>query len=295
MSVFRARDRIQVKTPEQIELMRVAGLVVAGALDLLRARITPGVTTGELDALAETYIRDQGGVPSFLGYPYSGDNDFPATICASVNDEIVHGIPGARVVQDGDLVSIDCGAIVDGWHGDAAFTVAVGTVPAEHAQLLEATEEALWHGLAAAGVGARLSDISHAVEAVLRSRGTFGIIEEYVGHGIGTEMHMDPQVPNFGPPGRGPRLQAGMALAVEPMATLGKRYTRVLDDDWTVVTADGSRAAHFEHTVAITPDGPWVLTAPDGGAARLAGLGVASPAAARARVAPGFPAPPAVP
>jgi methionyl aminopeptidase len=293
--VFRARDRIEVKTPDQIELMRAAGLVVAGALDLVREHLVAGVTTATLDELAETYIRDHGGVPSFLGYPYSGENDFPGTICASVNDEIVHGIPGPRVIQDADLVSIDCGAIVAGWHGDAAFTAAVGPVPEDQQELLKATEAALWQGLAAARVGARLSDISHAVELVLRGGGRFGIVEEYVGHGIGTQMHMDPQVPNFGPPGRGPRLVAGMALAVEPMATLGRRYTRVLDDDWTVVTADGSRAAHFEHTVAVTDQGPWVLTAVDGGARRFADLGVAGAATAAGAAGPGFPGPPGVP
>ncbi len=271
--MFRPRDRIQVKTPEQIELMRAAGLVVAGALAVVRAALEPGVTTGRLDALAAEYIRDAGAVPSFLGYPYTGHNDFPATICASVNDEIVHGIPGDRVLAEGDLVSIDCGAILAGWHGDAAFTAAVGEVTPAEADLLRVTEQALWHGLAAARAGGRLSDISHAVETALRSEATYGIVQEYVGHGIGTEMHMDPQVPNYGPPGRGPRLIPGMALAVEPMANLGERYTRVLDDDWTVVTADGSRSAHFEHTVAVTDDGPWVLTALDGGAERLAALG----------------------
>ncbi len=293
--MFRARDRVEVKTPEQIELMRAAGLVVAGALDVVRQSLAPGVTTAQLDALAEAYIRDHDGTPSFLGYPYSGENDFPGTICASVNDEIVHGIPGPRVVEEGDLVSIDCGAIVAGWHGDAAFTAAVGTVPEDQVRLLATTEDALWHGLAAARVGARLSDISHAVELVLRAGGRFGIVEEYVGHGIGTQMHMDPQVPNFGPPGRGPRLVAGMALAVEPMATLGKRYTRILDDDWTVVTADGTRAAHFEHTVAVTDEGPWVLTAADGGAERFGELGVRGAEPARGAARPGFPAPPAVP
>jgi methionyl aminopeptidase len=291
--VFRPKDRIQVKTPEQVELMRTAGLVVGGALELLRVHLQPGVTTGQLDALAEAYIRDHGGVPSFLDYPYTGENDFPATICASVNDEVVHGIPGPRVLHEGDLVSIDCGAIVAGWHGDAAFTAALGEVPADQVELLAATEDALWAGLAAAQVGGRLSDISHAVEEALRARGRLGIVEEYVGHGIGTEMHMDPQVPNVGAPGRGPRLVAGMALAVEPMATLGRRQTRLLDDHWTVVTADGSRAAHFEHTVALSEAGPWVLTALDGGAARLAALGVATPAAAGSTA--GFPAPPAVP
>jgi methionyl aminopeptidase len=278
--MFRTRDRIQVKTPEQIQLMRAAGLVVGGALELVASAAVPGVTTGALDAMAEEYIRDHGAVPSFLGYPYSGHNDFPATLCVSVDDEVVHGIPGDRVLLDGEVVSIDCGAILDGWHGDAAVTVAVGTITPEEAALVRATEDALWRGLAAARVGGRLTDISHAVETSLRAAGPYGIVQEYVGHGIGTEMHMDPQVPNYGAAGRGPALVAGMALAVEPMATLGRRQTKVLDDEWTVVTADGSRAAHFEHTVALTDDGPWVLTALDGGAARFAAMGVRTPARA---------------
>jgi methionyl aminopeptidase len=287
--MFRSRDRIEVKSPDQILLMRQAGLVVGGALALVSEAAVPGVTTRALDTLAEEYIRDHGAIPSFLDYPYSGHNDFPATLCLSVNDEIVHGIPGDRVVAEGDLVSIDCGAILEGWHGDAAVTVGVGTLAPADLALIEATDDALWAGLAEARVGGRLSDISHAVETSLRAAGPYGIVQEYVGHGIGTQMHMDPQVPNYGPPGRGPELVAGMALAVEPMATLGRRHTRLLDDDWTVVTADGSRAAHFEHTVALTVDGPWVLTALDGGAARFAALGVAGghrPA--------GFPAPPHV-
>ena len=280
--MFSRRDRVQIKTPEQIKLMRAAGLVVGQTLDLLRAAVEPGSTTHDLDVLAEEYIRSCGATPSFKGY-----NGFPATICVSVNDEIVHGIPGDRVIEAGDLVSIDCGAIVQGWHGDAALTVAVGQVPLEQDELLRVTEDALWRGLAAARVGGRLTDICHAVESTIRAAGPYGLIEEYVGHGIGTEMHMDPQVPNYGTPGRGPELVTGMALAVEPMVTLGRRHTRVLADDWTVVTADGSRAAHFEHTVALTELGPWVLTALDGGAERFAALGVATPA--------GFPAPPAVP
>jgi methionyl aminopeptidase len=279
--VFHGRERIQVKTPEQIELMRAAGLVVGGALALLRETVAPGLTTRDLDVVAEDYIRGRGAVPSFKGY-----HGFPATICVSVNDEIVHGIPGDRVVQAGDLVSIDCGAIVEGWHGDAAVTVPVGEVSEEESELVRVTEDALWRGLAAAQVGGRLSDVSHAVEASIRAAGRYGIVEEYVGHGIGTEMHMDPQVPNYGVPGKGARLAAGMALAVEPMVNLGERFTRVLDDEWTVVTADGRRSAHFEHTVALTEHGPWVLTALDGGAERFAALGVRTPA--------GFPAPPTV-
>ena len=280
--MFNRRERLQIKTPAQLELMRTAGLVVGQALHMLSQALVPGCTTAELDAAAEDFIRGQGATPSFKGY-----HGFPATICVSVNDEIVHGIPGGRVIHAGDLVSIDCGAIVAGWHGDAAVTVAVGAVTDEQAELVKVTEDALWQGLAAARVGGRLTDISHAVESTVRAAGSYGIIEEYVGHGIGTEMHMDPQVPNYGSAGRGPELVAGMALAVEPMVTLGRRHTKVLADEWTVVTADGSRAAHFEHTVAVTAQGPWVLTALDGGAERFAALGVATPA--------GFPAHPDVP
>jgi methionyl aminopeptidase len=259
--------KIQIKTPEQVKLMREAGLVVARTLRAVAAAAGPGVTTAELDALAAREIGAAGAVPSFKGY-----HGYPATICCSVNDQIVHGIPDqGRRLRDGDIISIDCGAIVDGWHGDAAVTVGVGDISAEDAALLQACEAALWHGLAQARDGRRLGDISHAVEAsVLRSGpgngyGGYGVVEEYTGHGIGSAMHMDPPVPNYGRPGRGPRLRSGMALAIEPMITRGSPETVLLDDGWTVITADGSRAAHFEHTVAITPDGPWVLTAEDGG------------------------------
>ena len=275
--MFRNRERIQVKTADQIERMRIAGLVVGGALQMMAERIAPGMTTGELDRLAAEYIRDHGAVPSFLGY---GEPPFTGVICTSVNDEIVHGVPGARVIESGDLVSIDCGAIVGGWHGDAAVTLAVGEVSEAEAMLLRVTEDALWAGLSAAQVGGHLSDISHAVERSVTAAGSYGIVQEYVGHGIGTEMHMHPQVPNYGPPGKGPTLVAGMALAIEPMVNLGSRRTRVLPDEWTVATEDGKRSAHFEHTVAVTTDGPWVLTALDGGAARFAALGIASPARA---------------
>jgi len=230
-------------------------------------RLRPGITTAELDALAEDEIRAAGATPSFKGY-----HGYPATICASVNDEIVHGIPSRqRSLRDGDIVSIDCGAIVGGWHGDAAVTVGVGDISAEHARLLQACETALWQGLAQARAGRRLSDISHAVETSVSQSGPYGVVEEYTGHGIGSAMHMDPPVPNYGRPGRGPRLRPGMALAIEPMVMLGRHETVLLDDGWTVVTADGSWAAHFEHTVAITDDGPWVLTAEDGGLDRLGG------------------------
>jgi methionyl aminopeptidase len=264
------RDRgVEIKTPAQILLMRRAGLVVGETLELLRGSVRPGITTGELDAIAEDAIRSAGAVPSFLGY-----HGFPASICASVNDEVVHGIPGSRTLVDGDVISIDCGAVVDGWHGDAAVTVAVGTVSDDVLALMRATEEALWQGIAAARLAGRVSDISHAVESHIRAAGDYGILEDYVGHGIGSQMHQPPNVPNYGRPGRGQKLVQGLALAVEPMVTLGTHETLLLEDDWTVVTADGSRSAHFEHTFTLTSDGAWVLTALDGGQARLAELGV---------------------
>jgi methionyl aminopeptidase len=263
---------LEIKTPEQIDLMRKAGLLVGVTLELLRGAAKPGVTTGELNAIAEDNIRKHGGVPSFLGY---GHPPFPGTICASVNDEVVHGIPGSRELVDGDVISIDCGAIVDGWHGDAAITVAIGEVPPEVTELMRVTEEALWAGIAAARLSGRVGDISRAVESTVRSQGDYGILEDYVGHGIGSQMHMPPNVPNVVRRGeRGPKLVTGLALAVEPMVTLGTQDTDVLDDDWTVVTADGSLAAHFEHTFTLTPHGAWVLTALDGGAERLAALDV---------------------
>jgi methionyl aminopeptidase len=261
---------VEIKTPAQIDLMRRAGLLVGETLELLRDACVPGVTTGELDALAEEHIRSHDGVPSFQGYGYP---PFPATICASVNEEVVHGIPGPRTLVDGDVISIDCGAIVEGWHGDAAITVAIGEVADEVLELMRVTEESLWAGIAAARLGGRVTDISHAVEASIRSHGDYGILEDYVGHGIGSAMHMPPNVPNVGRPGRGPKLVTGLALAVEPMVTLGTQDTEVFDDEWTVVTADGSRAAHFEHTFTLTSNGAWVLTALDGGASRLAALG----------------------
>ena len=263
----RRRDRsFEIKTPAQLALMREAGLVVAAALSATVRAVEPGISTAELDAIAERVIREAGAVPSFKGYL-----GFPATICTSVNDEVVHGIPRPEVrLAVGDLISIDCGAIVGGWHGDSAVTVGVGPVTPALKGLMEACEQALWQGLSRAVAGGRLSDISAAVEATARAGGQYGIVEDYVGHGIGSQMHMDPPVPNYGRPGRGPALVPGMALAVEPMLVLGDPDTRLLDDDWTVVTADGSRAAHFEHTVAITADGPWVLTAADGGVSGLA-------------------------
>jgi methionyl aminopeptidase len=274
---------IEVKTPAQLALMREAGLVVATALRAAAAAVEPGISTAELDAIAEREIRAAGAVPSFLGY-----HGYPATICTSVNEQVVHGIPSrAAVLAAGDLISIDCGAILHGWHGDAALTVSVGPARGDLAGLLDACERALWAGLARARPGARLTDISAAVEAAARAAGPYGIVEDYTGHGIGTRMHMDPPVPNYGRPGRGPVLTEGMALAIEPMLVLGSQETDVLDDGWTVVTTDGTWAAHFEHTVAITADGPWVLTAADGGASRLAlatetSTAATSPAAAGA-------------
>jgi methionyl aminopeptidase len=289
---------IEIKTPGQFAAMREAGLVVAQTLSAVAAAAEPGVTTLELDAVAERVIREAGAKPSFLGY-----HGYPATICTSVNDEIVHGIPSERVrLAEGDVLSIDAGAIVSGWHGDAALTIPIGEISPEAAALIAACERALWHGIAAAVAGSRLTDISHAIESSVlasdaspgerppgtpggagpgeRPPGTprYGIVREYTGHFIGSAMHMDPPVPNYGRPGRGPVLSEGMAMAIEPMLTLGDRHTRLLADDWTVVTADGSIAAHFEHTVAITADGPWVLTAADGGErglADIAGLGEA--------------------
>jgi methionyl aminopeptidase len=257
----RQEPQIQVKTPGQLAQMREAGLVVAHTLDVLANAVEPGISTADLDGIAEREIRAAGATPSFKGY-----HGYPATICTSVNDQIVHGIPspGTRLAA-GDVISIDCGAIVDGWHGDAARTVGVGPIADELAGLLEACERALWRGLAQARPGARLSDISHAVGASAQASGRYGIVREYVGHGIGTQMHMDPPVPNFGRAGRGPVLVEGMALAVEPMLVLGSSRTRLLDDGWTVVSADGGLSAHFEHTVAVTAAGPWVLTAEDGG------------------------------
>jgi methionyl aminopeptidase len=264
---------IEYKTPEQIIKMRAAGLLVARTLAVLRDAVAPGVSTADLDALAEREIRAAGAQPSFLGY-----HGYPASICASVNSQVVHAIPARdQVLRDGDLISLDCGAVLDGWHGDAAITVAVGTVRPELVRLAQVTEDAMWAGIASAGRGAvsgkgRLTDISYAIESSIRAAGRYGIVNGYGGHGIGSAMHQDPDVPNKGRPGHGPRLVPGMALAIEPMVTLGRPRTVELGDGWTVVTADGSVAAHVEHTVAICGDGVWVLTEPDGGRSRLGEL-----------------------
>ena len=264
------REKIEYKTAEQVQVMRRAGLVVAAAHAAVRDAVQAGVTTADLDAVAAEVIREAGATPSFLGY-----HGYPATLCVSVNDEIVHGIPGPRVLEPGDVVSVDCGAIVDGWHGDAAFTIVLPEADPADVALSDATEQAMWAGIAALAKGERVGEVGDAVEDVVAASGTpYGIVQEYVGHGIGSAMHQPPEVLNYRTRERGPRLRAGLCVAVEPMLTRGSRATQVLEDDWTVVTEDGSRAAHWEHTVAIGPDGIWVLTAPDGGAARLAELGV---------------------
>lgn len=254
---LRKEPAIQVKSPEQIDRMYAAGQVVAHTLSALKDAVRPGVTTAELDSIAEREIRAAGAVPSFLGY-----FGYPASICTSVNEQVVHGIPSTeQVLKAGDVISIDCGAILDGWHGDSAVSVGVGEIDPADQALIDACRASMWAGIGQAVAGLRLSDISHAVEESVRGSGDYGLIREYTGHGIGTEMHMDPVVRNYGPPGQGPRLHTGMALAIEPMITRGGRHVFELDDGWTVVASDGSRAAHFEHTVAITPEGPWVLTA----------------------------------
>jgi methionyl aminopeptidase len=267
-------ERIELKTPDQIAVMRRAGLVVARALAAMRDAAAPGVSTGDLDAVAREVLKDEGATSNFLHYDI-GNGPYPAVICASVNEKIVHGIPSdAEKLRDGDLVSVDFGAIVDGWHGDAAITISVGTVSDEMAALSEACRVSLWDGIAKIRSGARLGDVSAAIEASVRRSGKYGIIQGYGGHGIGSAMHMAPHILNYGKAGKGPRLTPGVALAIEPMITAGARGTQELDDGWTVTTVDGSWATHWEHTVAIMEDGPWVLTAEDGGRAELESRGI---------------------
>jgi len=244
------------KTPAQIALMRRAGAVVAEMHEACARASVPGATTADVDRAARAVLERRHARSNFLGY-----HGFPAVACVSPNEVIVHGIPGPRRLEAGDIVSIDCGAIVEGWHADAAITVPVGEVDAESQRLIDVTRAALESAIAATFAGNRLGDIGAAAEHEVASAG-FGVVREYVGHGIGTAMHEEPDVPNYGPAGRGLRLRAGIVLAIEPMVTAGRATTRMLDDGWTVVTADGSRAAHFEHTVAITEDGPEILTVP---------------------------------
>jgi methionyl aminopeptidase len=242
------------KTPQQIAIMRKAGRVVAEMHEACILAAKPGATTADLDAAAREVLERRGARSNFLGY-----HGFPAVACISPNEVIVHGIPGDRVIEDGDIVSIDCGAIVEGWHADAAITIPVGSVDDASLRLLACTKAALDAAIALAAPGAHLGDIGAAVEGVARGGG-YSVVREYVGHGIGTEMHEEPEVPNYGQAGHGLRLREGMVLAIEPMLNIGRRTTRVLPDGWTVVTADGSRSAHFEHSVAVTGDGPEVLT-----------------------------------
>jgi len=244
------------KTTDQVVRMRRAGRVVAEMHEAIRDAIRPGVTTARLDAIARDVLERRGAVSSFLGY-----HGFPAVICASPDDMVVHGIPNDLPLEEGALLSIDCGAIVDGWHGDAAFTAPVGAASAQALRLVEAAEASLSAAIARMVPGNRLSDVGHAVELVAAEAG-FQVVRDYVGHGIGTAMHEDPDVPNFGPPGKGPELVPGVVLAVEPMLTVGSAETVVLDDGWSVVTADGSLAAHVEHTIAVTDHGPEILTLP---------------------------------
>lgn len=269
-------ERIEVKKPRQIQVMRRAGLVTSLCLDAMCAAVRPGITTASLDRLARRLLAEGGATSSFLGYGADwGYPPYPGVACISVNEVVVHGIPDERVLAAGDIVSIDFGAIVDGWHGDAARTVVVGETDEASRELIEVTRQAMWDGIAQIRVGARVGDVSHAVEASIGSHGRrYGIPREYTGHGIGSAMHQPPDVPNLGRARKGPRIVAGMCLCVEPMVTLGSSGVAELDDGWTVVTRDSSRAAHWENTVAVMPDGLWVLTEPDGGRVELEARGV---------------------
>jgi methionyl aminopeptidase len=242
------------KTPREIEIMREAGRIVALTHQELKHHIQPGITTLELDAIAEKFIRKHDALPSFKGY-----NGFTGSVCASVNEELVHGIPGSRVLKEGDVISLDIGAQYNGYHGDSAWTYPVGQIDEETQKLLDVTEKSLYLGLEEAKPGERLSNISHAIQTFVESKG-FSIVREYVGHGIGQDLHEDPQIPHYGPPNKGPRLRPGMVLCVEPMVNAGSRYVKTLSDNWTVVTVDGKMCAHFEHTVAITETGFEILT-----------------------------------
>lgn len=249
------------KSRAEIAAMRRAGRIVAEVLALVESELKPGVSTAHLDRLAEAHIRTSGGISSFKGYPgVNPRRPFPASLCISIDDEIVHGIPGERTIREGQVVSVDAGAIVDGWHGDAARTFYVGEPPAEVRDLIDTTRAAMMAGIAAAVPGNHIEDISAAVEDMAKARG-YGVIRQFVGHGIGTSMHEEPQVPNFRTGRRGRKLEAGLCLAIEPMFTLGDYRAHILDDDWTVSTVDGSLAAHFEHSIAVTDDGPEILTA----------------------------------
>lgn len=241
---------IILKTAAETETIARAAAIVAETLQVLKREVKPGISTNALDKVAEEHIRAKGGLPAFKGY-----RNYPKTLCVSINEQIVHGIPSRRLLKDGDIVGLDLGAIVDGFYGDAAITVAVGGVDEKVMRLVQTTERALYAGIEQAVVGNRLSDISHAVQRCAEEAG-YSVVTEFVGHGIGRNLHEEPQVPNYGKPGQGPRLQLGMVLAIEPMVNVGKPAVKILDDQWTAVTADGSLSAHFEHTVAITQSGP---------------------------------------
>ena len=261
---------IQIKSLDQLKTMRKAGLLVRSTLETVRSNIKAGITTSALDAIAEASIKRGGGTSNFKGY-----HGYPATICVSINDEIVHGIPGDRMIMPGDIVSVDCGAIIDGWHGDAAFSVIVEPIDEVRQKMLDVCEESMWQGIAAGAQGKKLSDIGAAIEKYITSQGKYGILREYGGHGIGTAMHMEPHILNYGRAGNGPTIESGMCFAIEPMITLGGEKTRVLDDEWTVVTVDKSHGSHFENTYCIAPDGkPFVLTEVDGGKSQLARFGI---------------------
>lgn len=245
---------IYIKSRQEIEIMRKAGKIVAETHQLLRDAVKPGITTKELDELAEAYIIKSGGIPAFKGY-----GGFPASICTSINHEVVHGIPGLKRLEDGDIISIDIGVLLDGYYGDAAKTHGVGRISEQAQKLIDVTRQSFYEGIKYAYEGNRLSDISHAIQTYVEKEG-FSVIRNYVGHGIGTKMHEEPQVPNYGAPGKGPRLQAGMVLAIEPMINIGTYEVKVLSDGWTVITLDGKYSAHYEHTVAITQEEPEILT-----------------------------------
>ena len=245
---------IVCKSPEEVAKMRAANALVAGVLGELRETVKPGVTAQELDAVAEMRVREAGATPAFKGY-----HGYPATLCVSINDAVVHGIPSPRKLVEGDIVSLDMGVVLDGYYGDSALTVGVGTISDDAAELLDVTRDALHLAIDCARVGQRVSDLGYAVQTHVESRG-FSVVREFVGHGIGTQLHEEPQIPNYGKPGRGPYLKEGMVLAIEPMVNAGRAAVRVLDDGWTAVTVDGSLSAHFEHSVAVSKDGPVILS-----------------------------------
>ncbi len=245
---------IIIKSKKEIEFMKEAGKIVAETHELLKEAITPGISTLELDKIAEENIRKYNAIPSFKGY-----GGFPASICASINDQVVHGIPGNQIVKEGDIISIDIGAYYKGYHADAAKTHGVGIISEENRKLIEVTKESFYEGIKFAKLGYRLSDISHSIQAHVEKHG-FSVVRDLVGHGVGTELHEDPQVPNYGPPGKGPRLKEGMVIAIEPMINAGHYHVKTLSDGWTIVTIDGKNSAHYEHTIAITEDEPLILT-----------------------------------